>query len=129
MIKYNVNILTLTPLDHLGEECDPCRGERGRLQWVGKTPRCHHAEVITITIAIIVIVIVIIIITIIIIVIIIIAIIIVITITIIRNVLGTMNLGEILSQRESIAREMQVILESSDDDDDDDDENGDDDDI
>ena len=41
-----------------------------------------------------------------------------------------MNLGEILSQRESIAREMQVILESSDDDDnDDDDENGDDDDI
>ena len=110
MIKYNINTLTLTQLDHQGEECNPCRGKRGRLQWVGETPRCHHAEVITITIAIIVIVIVII-------TIIIIAIII---ITIIRNVLGTMNLGEILSQRESIAREMQVILESSDGDDDDD---------
>ena len=30
--------------------------------------------------------------------------------TTLRNVLGTMNLGEILSQRESIAREMRVIL-------------------
>jgi erythrocyte band 7 integral membrane protein len=28
--------------------------------------------------------------------------------TTLRNVLGTMNLGDILSQRESIAREMQV---------------------
>ena len=28
--------------------------------------------------------------------------------TTLRNVLGTMNLGEILSQRENIAREMQV---------------------
>ena len=28
--------------------------------------------------------------------------------TTLRNVLGTMNLGEILSQRESIAREMRV---------------------
>ena len=28
--------------------------------------------------------------------------------TTLRNVLGTMNLGEILSQRESIAREMQA---------------------
>ena len=26
-----------------------------------------------------------------------------------RNVLGTLNLGDILSQRESIAREMQVL--------------------
>ena len=30
--------------------------------------------------------------------------------TTLRNVLGTMNLGEILSQRESIAREMQVMV-------------------
>ena len=30
--------------------------------------------------------------------------------TTLRNVLGTMNLGDILSQRESIAREMQVII-------------------
>ena len=30
--------------------------------------------------------------------------------TTLRNVLGTMNLGEILSQRESIAKEMQVII-------------------
>ena len=29
--------------------------------------------------------------------------------TTLRNVLGTMNLGEILSQRESIAREMRVM--------------------
>ena len=28
--------------------------------------------------------------------------------TTLRNVLGTLNLGEILSQRESIAKEMQV---------------------
>ena len=30
--------------------------------------------------------------------------------TTLRNVLGTMNLGEILSQRESIAREMRVCI-------------------
>ena len=30
--------------------------------------------------------------------------------TTLRNVLGTMNLGEILSQRESIAREMRVRI-------------------
>ena len=30
--------------------------------------------------------------------------------TTLRNVLGTMNLGEILSQRESIAKEMRVFL-------------------
>ena len=30
--------------------------------------------------------------------------------TTLRNVLGTMNLGEILSQRESIAREMRVSI-------------------
>ena len=30
--------------------------------------------------------------------------------TTLRNVLGTMNLGDILSQRESIAREMQVNI-------------------
>ena len=30
--------------------------------------------------------------------------------TTLRNVLGTMNLGEILSQRENIAREMQVKI-------------------
>ena len=30
-------------------------------------------------------------------------------VTIDRNVLGTLNLGDILSQRESIAREMQVL--------------------
>ena len=30
--------------------------------------------------------------------------------TTLRNVLGTMNLGEILSQRESIAREMRVSV-------------------
>ena len=29
--------------------------------------------------------------------------------TTLRNVLGTMNLGEILSQRESIAQEMRVV--------------------
>ena len=46
-------------------------------------------------------------------VIIIIVIIIIVLIIMIRNVLGTMNLGDILSQRESIAREMQVL--SSDD--------------
>ena len=40
-------------------------------------------------------------------------IIIIVLIIMIRNVLGTMNLGDILSQRESIAREMQVL--SSDD--------------
>ena len=32
--------------------------------------------------------------------------------TTLRNVLGTMNLGEILSQRESIAREMRVRTSS-----------------
>ena len=30
--------------------------------------------------------------------------------TTLRNVLGTMNLGDILSQRESIAKEMQVSV-------------------
>ena len=30
---------------------------------------------------------------------------------IIRNVLGTLNLGEILSQRESIANEMKTVLD------------------
>ena len=32
--------------------------------------------------------------------------------TTLRNVLGTMNLGEILSQRESIAKEMQVLTQT-----------------
>ena len=34
--------------------------------------------------------------------------------TTLRNVLGTMNLGEILSQRESIAREMRVSYSAAD---------------
>ena len=34
--------------------------------------------------------------------------------TTLRNVLGTMNLGEILSQRESIAREMRVGYSAAD---------------
>ena len=34
--------------------------------------------------------------------------------TTLRNVLGTMNLGEILSQRENIAREMQVKKRATD---------------